>query len=74
MSRRPKSPREMEPFWLRMVAEELIEGPAELVSLLLSIDEAVFRLDCGILSPSFSLSVASRDELEDEWLDDLEVT
>ena len=43
------------------------------LSLWLPADETVFRRACGVLPASFSVSVASRDELEDEWLDDFEV-
>jgi hypothetical protein len=48
-------------------------GERDPPSLWLSVDEAVFRRACGVLSVLFSVSVASREELEDVWLDDFDV-
>ena len=47
-------------------------GERDPLSLWLPAEETVFRRACGVFSASFSVSVASRDELE-EWLEDLEV-
>ena len=74
VSRRPKMPLEMGPAWSR--TEPLVDnvGECDPLSLWLSVDDTVFRRACGVLSASFSVSVASLDELEDERLDDFEVT
>lgn len=63
---------DMEPARLRTGSFEDGAGECDPLSLWLPVDEAVFRRACGVLTASFSLSVASRDELEDK-LGDFEV-
>jgi hypothetical protein len=72
MSRRPNNPLAIDPVWL--LIEPLVdkEGDFAPLSSWLPAEEAVFRLACGVISGSFSISMASWEELE-EWLD-LEVT
>jgi hypothetical protein len=76
VSRRPKKPREMEPVWAwpELLVDEVGDCGTLPLLLWLPIEAVVFRRAWGVFFASFSVSVASLDELDEEWRDDFEVT